>query len=357
MKASFGIFRKSGRAVLAAALISCILLSGCGIREEKTLFDEASALLLDGAYAEAEQAFTELASNGQYTAESYRGLGIALLFEGDYPDADIAFSKALLYSDSDDPAFLRDVREYTAYCRYKTGKIGEAKTLYDELIAEKPDPDLLYLRGRINMAQGNVETAQDDFRDAVSMSDDYNLYISIYELYKEYNMNADGADFLRDALAAADRSESDSYGRGVVEYYLENYSRAKTELIAALREDPDNERAVLLLGKTYLAMDDAADARAMYREHMTNPACEAASCNGLALCDLSEGEYESALSNIQKGLALHDDGMDESLLYNEIIVYEHMQDWESAKSKAAAFAARYPTNEAGQKEYAFLSTR
>ena len=135
------------------------------------------------------------------------------------------------------------------------------------------------------------------------------------------------------------------------------YDEAKEELIAALRSNPDDEKAVLLLGKTYLAMDDAANARAMYREYLDNPNCAAASYNGLAMCDLKERNYRSALQNIKDGLACNDDTIMESLLYNEIIVYEHMQDWTTARVKAAAFAATFPTNEAGQRENEFLSTR
>ena len=207
------------------------------------------------------------------------------------------------------------------------------------------------------MSEGDTQGAGEDFSAAAALSSDYNLYISIYELYKEYKMDANGADFLQRALDMAKDQESDHYGMGVIQYYLQNYDEAKEELIEDLRQNQNDERAVLLLGKTYLAMDDAANARAMYREYLDNPNCAAASYNGLAMCDLQEKNYRSALQNIKEGLACNDDTIMESLLYNEIIVYEHMQDWTTAKVKAAAFAATFPTNEAGQRENAFLSTR
>ncbi len=338
-------------------LLIAVLLCGCSLHPEKERFEEAASLLEKRSYEEAASLFEELAESGEYTAASYRGLGIACLYRAMYPEADIACSKAKLNADERDNAFLRDVDKYLAYCRLKQGKTEEAKEFYDTLIAGGKEADLLYLRGRILMAEGQINEASKDFADAVALSSDFNLYISIYELYKDYNMNADGADFLREALTMAEREESDHYGSGVVHYYLENYEEAKDALIAALRDNHSDARAVLLLGKTYLALGDAANARAMYREHLEDPVCAAASYNGLAMCDLAEGNYESALLNIEEGLALHDDTVNESLLYNEIIVYEHKEDWTTARVKAATFAAMYPTNEAGQREAAFLATR
>ena len=95
----------------------------------------------------------------------------------------------------------------------------------------------------------------------------------------------------------------------------------------------------------------------MFREYLDNPRCAAASCNGLALCDMLDGNYDSALSHIAEGLSLHDEAVNESLLYNEIVVYEYKQEWETARIKAAAFTTMFPSNEAGQREYDFLMTR
>ena len=333
------------------------VLGGCGASEPKAAFAEAEKALEERSYDEAIRGFDELIGDERYLAESYRGKGIALLMQAEYAEAAIAFSKSILQSDGQNEEFIRDVQKYLAYCRLKQGRVDEAKEMYDELIAVKEEADILYMRGRIKMSGNDTAGAGEDFAGAASLSSDYNLYISIYELYKEHKMDANGADFLQKALDMAREQESDHYGMGVIQYYLQNYDEAKEELIAALRSNPDDEKAVLLLGKTYLAMDDAANARAMYREYLDNPNCAAASYNGLAMCDLKERNYRSALQNIKDGLACNDDTIMESLLYNEIIVYEHMQDWTTARVKAAAFAATFPTNEAGQRENEFLSTR
>ncbi|MBE5996553.1 MAG: tetratricopeptide repeat protein [Lachnospiraceae bacterium] len=342
---------------LTAVLLIGILLAGCSGSEPKAAFEEAQTALAERRYSDAITGFEAVIAQDRYLAESYRGLGIALLQQTSYAEAAIAFNKSILNSEGQKDEFLRDVNKYLAYCRLKQGRVSEAKEMYAELIAAQEEPDILYMMGRIKMSEGDTQGAGEDFSSAAALSTDYNMYISIYELYKEHKMDANGADFLQRALDMARTQESDHYGMGVIQYYLQNYEEAKAELIEDLRQNQNDERAVLLLGKTYLAMADAANARAMYREYLDNPNCAAASYNGLAMCDLQEKNYRSALQNIKDGLACNDDTIMESLLYNEIIVYEHMQDWTTAKVKAAAFAATFPTNEAGQRENAFLSTR
>ena len=155
----------------------------------------------------------------------------------------------------------------------------------------------------------------------------------------------------------ASRNAEDYYEQGLVSYYLQNYSDARDMLIKAMRKDPDDGRAIYLLGQVYLASGDVADARALYWDYTDKPETAATAYNGLALCDIREGKYESALENVEAGLALGDESANEGLLYNEIVLYEQLHDWQTAKKKAAAYVTRYPGNEAGVREYTFLSTR
>ena len=76
--------------------------------------------------------------------------------------------------------------------------------------------------------------------------------------------------------------------------------------------------------------------------------------------------YSSVLEYIQTGLALADaDDSEEApdadmireMKYNEIICYEKLADWESARQKADEYLSEYPDDEAVQKEAEFLKTR
>ena len=45
------------------------------------------------------------------------------------------------------------------------------------------------------------------------------------------------------------------------------------------------------------------------------------------------------------------------MLYNEVMAYERLKDWEGAKVKMAAYVAKYPDDTDAQKEAEFLETR
>lgn len=71
------------------------------------------------------------------------------------------------------------------------------------------------------------------------------------------------------------------------------------------------------------------------------------------------GEYEEALSSYWKGMGC--DGLTEeqlqAMLYNEVMAYEGLKDWDGAKVKMAAYVAKYPEDTDAQKEAEFLETR
>ena len=91
-------------------------------------------------------------------------------------------------------------------------------------------------------------------------------------------------------------------------------------------------------------------------------------CGMQAWTDAEEDEaaYTSVLEYIQTGLALAETGsggdapdadMIREMKYNEIICYEKLADWESARQKAEEYLSEYPDDEAVQKEAEFLKTR
>ncbi|MDO4804531.1 MAG: tetratricopeptide repeat protein, partial [Lachnospiraceae bacterium] len=331
---------------IAACLIACaLMLTGCGKSAGKIV--KAGQKLENGDYEEAEAIYSEVIESGKYVSEAYRGLGICQISEGMYADACISFEKALLYTKSQSAEYTRDVELYLAYSRQHHGENDKALEIYDGIIARDASPDVLYLRGKLYMDEGRTEEASEDFDRAASLSEDYDLFINIYEVYASHDKKADGSSYLERALQIVSGSEKDYYNKGLVHYYLQNYEESKTNLISALDEDPSDSASILLLGRVYLSMGLTADARAMFNDHIMNGSNAAAAYNGLAMCDMEEEKYEAAMENINAGLALDDPEADRGLMYNSIIAYEHLKDWNAAKAQAAAFVQKYPTDEAG----------
>ena len=341
----------------ALAVSGMLMLTGCRQADAKKAYTAAGEALLASDYDAAVSGYSAVIDLGCYLPEAYRGKGIAEMSQGNYADAAISLEKSLLNVESQSEEFQRDVNLYLAYCRERQGNTDKAMAIYDQLILQSPDAETLYLRGRLHLHRGESRAAESDFNQAVLLDPNYDLFINIYQLYEDMERSGDGAHYLEMALSEASRNAEDYYEQGLVSYYLQNYSDARDMLIKAMRKDPDDGRAIYLLGQVYLASGDVADARALYWEYTDKPETAATAYNGLALCDIREGKYESALENVEAGLALNDESANEGLLYNEIVLYEQMHDWQTAKKKAAAYAARYPGNEAGVREYTFLSTR
>ena len=72
---------------------------------------------------------------------------------------------------------------------------------------------------------------------------------------------------------------------------------------------------------------------------------------------MDQGDYESALSAIQDGIALGDSESLQELLSYEIAVYEQMGDFATARVKMESYLESYPDDEGAAREYVFLKTR
>ena len=168
-------------------------------------------------------------------------------------------------------------------------------------------------------------------------------------------MKADGESYLEMALEIEGSDEQDHYDRGRVYYYLEEYDEAKKELTTSYNDG--YKQAAIYLGKVYAEQGDTANARANYKESLSEQSLQAKAYNGMAYCDILDGDYDSALSNIQKGLDTGDQDEKQALLFNEIVAYEKKMDYASAKEKITAYLEAYPTDERAVKENYFLETR
>lgn len=345
------------RILPAVIMLLAVLLTGCAGKEGRTYYEKGAASLESGQYDEASASFNQAIDTGQYLAYAYRGLGLSRLCQSQYADACIAFERSLLNVENEGVDFIRDVSLYLAYSRIRHAETDKALEIYTTMLKQETDPEVLFLRGRLYMEKGETDLAGEDFDRAVSLATDYRLYISIYQIYHDVNMDADGARFLKLALDLVGDEDTEAYSRGLIYYYLQNYNEAETQLTKALQLNEQDREALLLLGRVCLAKGDTAKARAMFRQHLDDEEGKAAVYNGLSLCDLADGNYDSALENIEKGLALNDETANQALLFNRIVAYEKKHEWETAARYAASYGAAYPSDENGLRENKFLNER
>ena len=115
--------------------------------------------------------------------------------------------------------------------------------------------------------------------------------------------------------------------------------------------------AQIYLGKLYFAAGDREKAREAYEHCMHTEELKAEACNGMAYCSIQEEDYESALSYVQEGQKEEDSEEQPALLFNEIVIYEKMADYDSAKEKLREYLELYPGDIDAVRENYLLETR
>lgn len=339
---------------MAAACAGMMLFSGCSAEKQK-MFDQAEKDLSQGSYEYALEEYAACVENGVKLPFSYRGAGIANLKMGNYDAAAENFTNAL-NCEKVGKQLRKDLLSYRAATEYLRGSyenaMADCQTIFQDF---SMDADSYFLTGKVALAMDSYDEASMNFEQAYGEDSTYARAIQIYEVYLDKDMEADGTRYLEAALTKDAKDAKDRCDRGRVYYYMEDYASAQQELIEA--SNKGNTEALMVLGMVYMAQKDVSNARAMYQEYVTKAERPAAGYNGLALCDMAEENYDSALSNIASGISTANGDEMQNLLFNEFVVYEKKLDFATARTKVEEYLTMYPDDAAAKKELAFLKTR
>ena len=347
---------RHGRKFLLAGVLACAMLSGgCGTSEKDRIYQQAVKDLEQGSYEYALAGFEASIANDTYPAQSYRGAGISRMRQGNYEEAVEDFTRALA-SEKLSKGLQKDILSYRITAFLKLGRLQEAMADCQQLfMVSSPDADGYFLTGMVALAMDSYTEAYSNFGQAFEADSSYDRAIQIYEAYSERGMEADGTYFLERALEKSAKTDSDYCDRGRVYYYMEDYDNARSELIKASQKGSDE--SLLLLGMVYLAKGETSSARALFIQYISGTSQSAKGYNGLALCDMKEGNYNSALVNIEQGLPYASTEELQSLLYNEVVIYEKMLDFRTAFQKAAEYLEMFPDDAEMARELTFLRSR
>lgn len=352
--------KKKFRYAAGAALLSAmVFLGGCamgGAAGTKTT--QGIAALESGEYQQALELFQDAIEEKEQQMLAYRGIGISYMGLAQYEDAENAFGAALECADSRQPENVQDISLYLATAQYRQAKYEDTIITCTDILAasETGNVEAYFLRGASCLYDGQQEEAARDFDAAVAMApDDYDLYLNIYECYNRLNLSGMGSGYLQSALNIQGEDMEHYYDRGRIYYYLEDYEEAQRQLIGPV--EAKYEPAMYLIGKVYLALEDYDHALGVYQQIQQEFGESAGLYNGFAMCSIASGDYDGALSYISQGLAMGEGDSLQELYFNEIVAYEKKLDFAAAKAKAQEYVKRYPGDEAGQREWTFLSTR
>lgn len=288
---------------------------------------------------------------------AYRQIGINAMESGDYAGAVDAFNSALGQCIGKITENELDICYYKAAAQYASGDSEGAVATYTAIIDyDKKAADAYYLRGCVYLKQGNTESAVSDFDAAVQYnSDDYELYVNIYENLLAYDMTEKGEEYLNKAFDIKGNSAEDYAWRGRIYYYLGQYDNAMTELNSAL--DKESVIANLYIAQVYEAQSDSENAEVYYQNYVNSGAADSEAMNSLGEIEMAKGNYSGALTYLQQGIAMENVTNRRELMQNLLICYEYTFDFNSAWNVVQEYVQAYPDDASAQREYIFLKNR
>ena len=342
-------------AIISSVLL-CAVLMGCGKKAADDIMTAVVTRIENFEYEEALALLDEAAKAGEDAQMIARYRGIANAGLTNYEEAANFYLEALSYSNLFASDMDFDLNYYLADAYEKTGLREEAKEVYTSILNLRPqEVNALFLRGRLYLEDGLTELALDDFDKTVQLDKDgYDLRIEIAGLLSAKGYHEEGLQYLQMFLADNEKKLSD-YDKGRIYYYMGDYDKAKVALESAKSEESDD--VILLLGKSYEQLGDYNYATSVYKNYLEDHPESAGIYNQLGLCKMKSGEYEEALSAFRSAVNVENNGMGQTLEFNQIAAYEHVGNFKQAAVLMEAYLKKYPEDAEARREYEFLKTR
>lgn len=342
--------------MIAVFSLSISLLTGCGKNIENPNITEGMDKILQLDYNGALASFEAARAAGENERLICRGVGLAYMGLTDYGQAIENFNACLQLSDGMVQNIDFDVNYYLAAAYYKNGDAGSAQRTYDAILNLRPEEsDAYYLRGTARLVLGEYEKAQEDFDRVLALTNgDCDRLISIYQALEENGYREIGRQYLQTAISE-NGERMKAYDKGRIYYYLEDYQQACNFLEES--RDTGTAESYLFLGKAYEATGDYNYASSVYNSYIAKDTTNAAVYNQLGLCRMKQGEYQQALETFQTAMNIENNGMLQTLQFNEIVAYEYLGDFQRAAVLMNNYVSTYPDDTKAQREYEFLKTR
>jgi tetratricopeptide (TPR) repeat protein len=231
---------------------------------------------------------------------------------------------------------------------------ASAKT-YDILLqVTTPDVDLYYNQGVVYVLEQKTDLAKEDFDKAIALTpDDYQLYWNIYNCLMKSGEETLAKEYLQQTDSIQATGEISSKYQGIVAYLLQNYTEA-IEILTTLAE-PDVE-SDLFLALAYENIDENKEAQKVYQNLIETNSNNPYVYNQTALYYLRQNSMSKALKYLKKGIKIEGNSEDsQDLVFNQIIVYERMGNYEKALEALQTYETTYGESERLIKEKEFLS--
>ena len=287
---------------------------------------------------------------------AYRQEGIGYYEQGDYEHALESFQNALADSKGKIGDVEMDICFYKARTQYELGDLEGALATYDAVIQYNENPKAYFLRGNLYYHLGEEAKALADYNKAVEKEkENYDLYISIYEILASKDRVEEGQKILKKALEISGNKTADKLKKGRIHSLLGEQEKAITLLEEVTKEDPEGYYYLFLVYDSMGNSEKALENLNTYMEKETNLDSYKLYAMGTSL--LNKNMYESAAECYLKALEQKKVPNKQAIMRNLVVTYEKAKDFASAKEVMKQYIEEYPEDEEALREYIFLETR
>ena len=148
---------------------------------------------------------------------------------------------------------------------------------------------------------------------------------------------------------------------GVSQLEEKQYEEASKSFQKEIDEEKNLDEAYRGMGIAYFEMEEFEKAIDAFGEALDNDGAEetATLYNFIGISNMKMENYEEAVSAFEKGMSMEDcsDTMKQEMLFNTVVSYEKLGDWDNAKEKVSEYNEQYPGDSKAEKEAEFLETR
>lgn len=147
---------------------------------------------------------------------------------------------------------------------------------------------------------------------------------------------------------------------GVSQLEEKQYEEASKSFQKEIDEEKNLDEAYRGMGIAYFEMEEFEKAIDAFGEALDNGAEETATLyNFIGISNMKMENYEEAVSAFEKGMSMEDcsDTMKREMLFNTVVSYKKLGDWDNAKEKVSEYNEQYPGDSKAEKEAEFLETR
>lgn len=308
-------------------------------------------------YEAALDSFGEAIELDAGAADAYRGIGITYMYQKDYDRALEALDQALncLHDQKTELSF--DILGYRAMAKTLSGDYDGAAEDYEMLISYGYEQERIYmLLGDVYLKKNDVSSALIQYQNSININyKDIGKFLEIASALKDAGFEEERQMVLDTALSLEAETAENKYGRGLIYLERDQDKEAFSEFEQAY--NMGYQAAGYYLGYCYELWEQYSEAELIYQKQLTVSPDDARIYNQLAVCMLKQEKYQEALLLIDQGLALADRTVADDLMWNRVVCYEKLHDFDRAIGALEEYLVQYPADSSGRQELSYLRSR